>query len=182
MDDWEVEGKRAVPVTDRPSFLVVTRGIQGPSGPAGPSGYPMEDTLIVGDPAETSHELPWQPLPGTLSLYVNGARQRSTDFTVDEANVILSTDLNLGTGDVVIFAGLTFSTNTSKLVPQERLTGDGVTTVFTLNQEPVTGTPHVWLNGLLLEEDDDYTIDGDEITFSFAPSALDKVRVTYLVA
>ena len=55
---------------------------------------------------------------------------------------------------------------------------DGVETVFTLAETPVLGSEYVYLNGLL---QDDYEIDGAEITLPFPPDTLDKLRVSYRV-
>jgi len=52
--------------------------------------------------------------------------------------------------------------------------------VFTLTYVPVTGSDHVFLNGLLQQAGgDDYTISSETITFVVAPDATDKLVVTY---
>jgi len=52
--------------------------------------------------------------------------------------------------------------------------------VFTLTYVPVTGSDHVFLNGLLQQAGgDDYTISDETITFTVAPDAADKLVVTY---
>ncbi len=68
-------------------------------------------------------------------------------------------------------------------VPKEIPTGvqDESNTTFTLTYLPIEGTEHVYVNGLLMDSGvgNDYTIDGQNITFSFSPLAVDKIRVTY---
>lgn len=56
---------------------------------------------------------------------------------------------------------------------------DGVNAEFTLANTPATGTAQVYLNGLLQEPTDDYTLAGTTITFVEAPQTGDKVRAIY---
>lgn len=61
---------------------------------------------------------------------------------------------------------------------------NGVNTTFTLAFTPEPGTEQVYLNGLLQSPGatEDYTISGATITFSSAPVAGDKIRVSYIKA
>jgi len=54
-------------------------------------------------------------------------------------------------------------------------------TVFTLANTPKVGTEHVYVNGLLMDEggSNDYTISGETVTFTFAPTTGDKIRISY---
>ncbi|KKN01813.1 hypothetical protein LCGC14_1123950 [marine sediment metagenome] len=69
-------------------------------------------------------------------------------------------------------------------VVRETPTGDldGVDVTYVLANTPVTGTEHVYLNGMLQDEGggNDYTISAATITFATAPISTDKVRVTYV--
>lgn len=60
-------------------------------------------------------------------------------------------------------------------------TVNGSTTSFGLANTPLTGSEHVYLNGLLQEPGagNDYTISGATITYLTAPVTGDKVRVSY---
>lgn len=68
-------------------------------------------------------------------------------------------------------------------------TVDGTNTNFTLDNEPIAGSQMVYLNGMLQEEGQDYTISGAVITFSEAPESVvigdgpdtytDKIVVSY---
>jgi hypothetical protein len=60
-------------------------------------------------------------------------------------------------------------------------TVDGVNMVFTLANVPKVGTESVFYNGLLQDVGgaNDYTISGAVVTFTFAPEAGTKVRVSY---
>ncbi len=71
-------------------------------------------------------------------------------------------------------------------IPSGAINGTNVT--FTLANTPVTGTEHVYLNGVLQDEGalNDYTISGAVITMNDAPSGApgnpDKLLVSYLRA
>ena len=66
-------------------------------------------------------------------------------------------------------------------------TVDGVNTDFVLDNEPIVGSQMVYLNGMLQEEGQDYTISGATITFTEAPEIVtidstdypDKIVVSY---
>jgi len=60
---------------------------------------------------------------------------------------------------------------------------NGSNKVFTLENEPLSDTERVSLNGLLQEPGSgkDYTISGDTITFSLAPNTGDVLLVSYLM-
>lgn len=58
---------------------------------------------------------------------------------------------------------------------------NGSNTTYTLANTPVTGSEHVYLNGILQEPGagNDYTISGATITYLTAPVTGDKIRVSY---
>lgn len=68
-------------------------------------------------------------------------------------------------------------TTIDKEVPSGTL--NGVNTIFTLLYPPHSGTEYVYLNGQLLSNGTDYTINGNIITFVNAPFATDKIYVSY---
>ncbi len=76
--------------------------------------------------------------------------------------------------------------NPAKFITRETPTGsvNGSNTSFALANTPVTGTEHVYLNGLLQEPGagNDYTISGATITYLTAPVTGDKIRVSYIIA
>lgn len=62
---------------------------------------------------------------------------------------------------------------------------DDVNTVFTLANNPIAASVKVYQNGIRLNETDDYTIDGDEITFVTPPESgppSDIILVDYRIA
>lgn len=56
---------------------------------------------------------------------------------------------------------------------------DGINTIFTLTDIPIEGTEYVYLNGLLQQVNNDYTIVDDIITMAIAPLISDILQVSY---
>lgn len=73
--------------------------------------------------------------------------------------------------------------NASNFVDKEIPSGsiNGSNTAFTLANTPVSGSEHLFLNGILQESGsgNDYTISGAAITMTVAPLSDEKIRVTY---
>jgi hypothetical protein len=71
----------------------------------------------------------------------------------------------------------------SSFVDRETPTGavNGSNTTYTLANTPLSGSEHVYLNGILQEPGagNDYTISGTTITYLAAPISGDKIRVSY---
>ena len=64
---------------------------------------------------------------------------------------------------------------------KQDLTGDGTTTVFTLNSSVATSASLiVSVGGVIQEPDTAYTADGTTLTFTAAPLATDNIYVVYL--
>lgn len=55
---------------------------------------------------------------------------------------------------------------------------DGTNSVFTINHIPIINSEHVFLNGLLQDEDD-YLISGNTITFIEPPYPRSKIKCSY---
>jgi hypothetical protein len=77
-----------------------------------------------------------------------------------------------------------FVANVASLQVRETPAGviDGANSVFTLSQTPVESTVQVFLNGLLQEEAEDYTLSGTSVTLTLTPLAGDRVKVIYFKA
>jgi hypothetical protein len=56
---------------------------------------------------------------------------------------------------------------------------DGVNATFLLNNNPIPGSEHVYLNGLLQDEVDDYSINYNTILFNEPPLSGMKIRCSY---
>jgi len=59
---------------------------------------------------------------------------------------------------------------------------DGANSTFILNHEPIKDSEHIYLNGILQDGDDDsdYSIVGNQITFSEPPVSGSKIKCTYM--
>lgn len=51
--------------------------------------------------------------------------------------------------------------------------------IFFLNNTPIEGTEHVYLNGLLMDDSDDYFMEENKITFNYPPPLGSKLKCTY---
>jgi hypothetical protein len=66
-------------------------------------------------------------------------------------------------------------------IDKENPTGliDDDNTIFQLSYEPILNSEHVYLNGLLQENGEDYIIDGKSIIFSDSPMFGMRIRCSY---
>lgn len=108
-------------------------------------------------------------------------------YIANTDGVLTPTTLSGEVASVTDSGNVTLSSNllrASNYVTRENPTGDvdGTNTAFGLAATPVPGSESVFLNGLLQEPGagNDYTISGSAITFTFAPSSGDRVRVSYI--
>jgi uncharacterized coiled-coil protein SlyX len=93
----------------------------------------------------------------------------------------LPTKLNAALAAGRIFVGNADGTAVAaKFVVREAAVANGGFTSFALAATPVVGTEQVYINGLLVDVVDDYTLDGVNILPVAALAATDKVRVTYI--
>lgn len=75
--------------------------------------------------------------------------------------------------------------NTDIFISREVPTGlvNSSNTTYTLLNTPVSGSEHIYLNGLLQEGgSEDYSISGDTITMVSAPITGDRIRVSYIAS
>lgn len=56
---------------------------------------------------------------------------------------------------------------------------DGVNNNFILNNNPIPGSEHIYLNGLLQDDEDDYQIEYNTIIFNEPPSIGMKIKCSY---
>jgi hypothetical protein len=56
---------------------------------------------------------------------------------------------------------------------------DGINNSFILNNNPIPGSEHVYLNGLLQDDEDDYQIEYNTIIFNEPPSIGMKIKCSY---
>jgi hypothetical protein len=93
-------------------------------------------------------------------------------------------NLSVWSFDITDWDQINFS-NTS-FVDKEIPSGDvdGINTIFILSSNPIPGSDHLYLNGLLQDEgiNEDYTIFDNIITFNVAPLSNMKLRCSYRTA
>lgn len=118
----------------------------------------------------------------------------SRSYSVQFSGVVdgVQKDLSLGSFNLdptpstqnlndLLVAGLTsetLNTHTDRETPTGAI--DGSNKVFTLAATPISGSEHVFQNGMLvLPGGVNYTISGTQITFNIAPMVGEWVRVSY---
>lgn len=120
----------------------------------------------------------WDEVPGALVAVEEGSTNADTIWlcTSNQGGTLETTAI---TWQQVNSSGLTSSNFVDKETPSGSVNGSNVT--FTLADTPVSGSEHVYLNGLLQESGsgNDYTISGTTITMAAAPLSGEKIRVSY---
>jgi hypothetical protein len=120
----------------------------------------------------------WAEFPGALFSVEQGSVYASTLWlcTVAQGGTLGSTAVTFIQTNA---AGLTNSNFADKETPSGSLNGSNTT--YTLANTPVSGSEHVYLNGVLQDvgAGNDYTISSATITMLTAPLASDKIRVSY---
>jgi len=87
---------------------------------------------------------------------------------------------NLGTWGYTIsdWDELTLKINYSnKEIPEGIL--DGFNNIFFLKEKPIDNSEHIFLNGLLMDEEDDYSIEDNKIFFYYPPPLGSKLKCSY---
>lgn len=82
-------------------------------------------------------------------------------------------------GDITDWVEIDF--NKELHIDRENPSGEinGVNKEFILSKLPIKKSEHIFLNGMLLESNDDYLIEDNKITFFVAPINGMKIRCTY---
>jgi len=125
-----------------------------------------------------------EPVNGSEHLYLNGLlieEGSQTDYTISGSTITFSEPLWEG---AKLHCTYYYATQTTvrlfadKEAPYGAI--DGINTTFQLSHEPVLGSEHIYLNGLLQESSgNDYTITGNIIEFEIAPEVDMRMRCTY---
>jgi len=97
------------------------------------------------------------------------------------ASLSIASGATFNLGGVAVTATASQLNNLGTIVVRENPGGtiDGSNTNFTLANTPKSGTEEVYLNGLLQDPTNDYTISSNTITFLSAPKVGDRIRVSY---
>ena len=99
-------------------------------------------------------------------------------------NAEVAADAAIALSKIAGGSGLVFRVTTlesDQMATREVPSGNvnGSNTVFTLANAPVEGSEKVYVNGILVESVDGYTILSNSITFSEAPQSGDEIHVSY---
>lgn len=136
------------------------------------------------DGINTTYTLEHEPTPGSDHLYLNGLLIEDgtdTDYYISGSTITFSEPLLSG---MKLHCTYYYSdiTSVKVLVDKEIPSGsiDGINSIYVLQNIPVDGSEHVYLNGLLQESDgNDYVISENIITFLTPPERNLKLRVSY---
>jgi hypothetical protein len=124
------------------------------------------------------------PVNGSEHIYLNGLlieEGSQTDYTISGSTITFSEPLWEG---AKLHCTYYYATETTVrlFADKEQPYGsiNSTNTAFQLAHEPVLGSEHVYLNGLLQEgSGNDYTITGNTIVFEMAPQTDTRLRCTY---
>lgn len=121
----------------------------------------------------------WAEVPGAFVAVEEGSTNADTVWlcTSNQGGTLGTTAITWQ--QIPTSAGLTSSNFVDKEIPTGSINGSNVT--FTLANTPVSGSEHVYLNGMLQESGagNDYTISTTTITMASAPATGEKLRVSY---
>ena len=119
----------------------------------------------------------WAEVPGAFFAVTEGTTYADTLWlcTANAGGTLNTTAITFQ--QIPSSAGLTNSSFVDKETPSGAMNGSNVT--FTLANTPVLNSEHLYLNGMLIDAGDDYTISGTTITMATAPLSTDKLRSSY---
>lgn len=120
----------------------------------------------------------WNEVPGGWITVEEGSINADTVWlsTADMGGTLGTTSITFV--NPITGGGLTGSNFVDKEIPTGSINGSNA--AFTLANTPVSGSEHVYLNGVLQESGgNDYSISTNSITFSVAPLTGEKIRVSY---
>ncbi len=144
---------------------------------------PAENGIYVvnasGAPTRASDMDVWSEVPGAWVTVQQGTTNADTTWlsTADQGGTLNTTAITFS--NPITAPGLNNSNFVDKEIPSGSINGSNTT--FTLAYTPVSGSEHVYLNGILQESGsgNDYTISGSTLTYLTAPLSGDKLRVSY---
>lgn len=121
----------------------------------------------------------WLEVPGAFIAIEEGTANADTIWlcTSNQGGTINSTAIVFQ--QIPTTAGLSNTNFVDKEIPSGAINGSN--TAFSLANTPVSGSEHLYLNGMLLESGagNDYTISGANITLLTVPLTGEKLRATY---
>ena len=121
----------------------------------------------------------WSEVPGVWVTVQEGSANADTTWlsTANSGGTLNTTAITWS--NPIVSGGLTSSNFVDKEIPSGSINGSNA--AFVLANTPVSGSEHVYLNGVLQESGagNDYTIATATITFAVAPLTGEKIRVSY---
>jgi len=160
--DWEAIG--GITVGGGGSISFVDR--ETPTGAVNGSN----DTFVLSD----------TPQAGSEYVFLNGILQTVTDdYTITGDTIEFVTPPETGDKVRVSFR----LTASADFVDKETPTGliNGSNDTFVLSDTPIAGSDHIYLNGILQDSADDYTIAGDTVTFATPPETGDTLKASFRI-
>jgi hypothetical protein len=112
------------------------------------------------------------PVAGSTNLWLNGVLQTPGGVDYTESGVTQTFVTAPPVGSTLLVSYRT-SNGSFTFADAETPSGsiDGSNTAFTIAHPPTTGSLHLYLNGILQNEGDDYTLSGTAVTMASAPPA-----------
>lgn len=114
------------------------------------------------------------PLTSIVNFALNGQEIHPSEYSFTGSTITFFTPLPAelaGSSFTIVYTSGTIAPFI------EKFTGDGITVAFTLSHTPVSGTLFLYLNGVLQDNPDDYSVSGTTITFVSAPTG--KITTNY---
>ena len=153
-----------------------------------PSYGAFEKQLLTGDGTTSTFTLD-HPVAqaGQLLVSVDGIVQEpeeafSISLSSGSPKINFADPLSNGARIFIVYLGrqllVAASANSSPVFDQ--FSGDGSTTVFTINSDRAVADVLVIVNGIVLVPTTDYTISGTNLTFVTAPASSAEIQFRYL--
>jgi hypothetical protein len=121
----------------------------------------------------------WTEIPGAFFAVEEGSAWGDSLWlcTSNQGGTLGSTAITFQ--NIPVSAGLSNTNFVDKEIPSGSINGSNVT--YTLANTPVSGSDHLYVNGVLQESGsgNDYTISSTTITMAVAPGTGEKIRVSY---
>jgi len=137
------------------------------------------------DGINTIFTLQHTPVNGSDHVYLNGLLVEdgaTTDYSITD-NIIKFSEPLLPGMKIHCTYYYTLEIQAKAFSDKESPQGeiDGINSIFILQNTPVEGSEHIYLNGVLQESgiENDYVISDSNITFNFSPDKGSKLRCTY---
>lgn len=132
-----------------------------------------------GAPVRATDMDAWNEVPGAFVAVEEGSTNVDTIWlcTANQGGTLNTTAITWQ--QIPTTAGLSSSNFVDKETPSGSINGSN--TAFSLANTPVSGSEHVYLNGILQDvgAGNDYTISGANITMTTAPLTGEKLKVSY---